>query len=52
MAKYEKHPTNEDKYQCPKCDYGSEVGKSRQAVSAHFNKEHQEKKVEVIGSLP
>ena len=38
MAKYEKHPTDEGKYQCPICDYGHGEGngKSRQAVSKHF----------------
>lgn len=40
MAKYEKHPRQKGKYQCPVCDYGHAVGKSRQAVTAHYNKHH------------
>jgi hypothetical protein len=38
MAKYIKNESG--KYQCPICEYGSPIGKSRQAVSAHFNKKH------------
>jgi hypothetical protein len=39
MAKYEKHPTDEGKYQCTISDYGHGKGngKSRQAVSKHYN---------------
>ena len=42
MAKYEKHSTDEGKYQCPLCDYGhgEGKGKSRQAVSKHYNALH------------
>ena len=38
MAKYEIHLTDENKYQCPLCDYshGEGQGKSRQAVSKHY----------------
>ena len=44
MAKYVKHSFDEGKYQCPICEYGHGEGngKSRQAVSAHFNKTHGE----------
>ena len=44
MAKYEKHEFDENKYQCPKCDYGHGEGngKSRQGVSIHYKKHHQE----------
>ena len=44
MAKYVKHPTDERKFHCPLCDYGvgEGEGKSRQAVSAHFNSTHKE----------
>tara|TARA_R110001592_G_scaffold363343_1_gene684538 strand:- start:6468 stop:7205 length:738 start_codon:yes stop_codon:yes gene_type:complete len=39
MAKYEKHSTDEGKYQCTISDYGHGKGngKSRQAVSKHYN---------------
>jgi len=43
MAKYEKHPEIEGKYRCPICDYGHKKGRSRQAVSAHYDKVHGEK---------
>jgi hypothetical protein len=44
MAKYEKHDTDEGKYQCPVCQYGHGVGngKSRQSVSRHYNALHAE----------
>tara|TARA_R100001463_G_scaffold37182_1_gene79926 strand:+ start:5868 stop:6641 length:774 start_codon:yes stop_codon:yes gene_type:complete len=42
MPKYEKHPTQKNKYRCTKCDYGHAIGKSRQAVTNHFNKVHKE----------
>tara|TARA_R100000963_G_C4642081_1_gene105698 strand:+ start:1664 stop:2437 length:774 start_codon:yes stop_codon:yes gene_type:complete len=42
MAKYEKHPRQKGKYQCTVCDYGHSVGKSRQAVTNHYNKVHKE----------
>jgi len=42
MAKYIKHPRQKNKFQCPSCDYGSSVGKSRQAVTNHFNKNHKD----------
>ena len=43
MAKYEKHSTDPNKYQCPECDYshGEGNGKSRQGVSIHFKKTHE-----------
>ena len=28
------------KYQCPECDYGHDGGRSRQAVTKHYNKHH------------
>jgi len=42
MAKYEKHTTDENKYQCPSCDYshGPGNGKSRQGVSNHYKRNH------------
>ena len=42
MSRYEKHETDEGKYQCPVCDYGHGEGngKSRQAVSNHHKKAH------------
>lgn len=42
MVKYEKHPYDKGKYQCTVCTYGHGKGngKSRQAVSKHFNKHH------------
>jgi len=53
MAKYILHASDEKKYQCPLCDYaqGEGNGKSRQAVSGHFNKIHGEKS-EVPFTLP
>lgn len=44
MAKYEKHSTDEGKYQCPICEYGHgpNNGKSRQSVSKHYNALHAE----------
>ena len=42
MAKYEKHPEIEGKYRCPICSYGHKKGRSRQAVSNHFDKMHSE----------
>ena len=42
MAKYLKHPRQKGKYMCPVCDYGHAVGKSRQAVTNHYNKVHLE----------
>lgn len=48
MPKYEKHSTDEGKYQCPICDYGHGEGngKSRQAVSKHFDKLHSDPPLE------
>tara|TARA_R110000803_G_scaffold127389_3_gene194840 strand:+ start:796 stop:1482 length:687 start_codon:yes stop_codon:yes gene_type:complete len=42
MANYEKHDIDENKFQCPKCEYahGQGEGKSRQGVSIHFKKSH------------
>ena len=42
MSRYEKHETDEGKYQCTVCDYGHGEGngKSRQAVSNHHRKAH------------
>ncbi len=47
MAKYEKHDTDEKKYQCPDCDYGHGAGngKSRQAISSHWNKVHKDSRI-------
>lgn len=44
MARYEKHPTDENKYQCTACEYGHGKGngKSRQSVSKHFKKAHED----------
>lgn len=44
MSRYEKHDTDEGKFQCPECDYGHGEGngKSRQAVSSHHKKTHDE----------
>ena len=44
MPKYEKHDVDEGRYQCPLCDYGHGEGngKSRQAISSHWNKVHKE----------
>lgn len=36
--KTEKRP--DGKYQCPDCDYGHDGGRSRQAVTKHWNKAH------------
>ena len=46
MAKYIKHPRQKGKYMCPICDYGHAVGKSRQAVTNHYNKVHAGVKAE------
>ena len=42
MAKYEKNPDDEGKYQYTVCEYGHGPGngKSRQSVTRHFNKTH------------
>ena len=42
MANYVKHESDENKYQCPDCDYGCGEGngKSRQGVSNHFKRNH------------
>lgn len=44
MAKYEKNPDDEGKFQCPVCEYGhgANNGKSRQSVSRHYNALHAE----------
>ena len=44
MPKYEKHDVDEGRYQCPLCDYGHGEGngKSRQAITSHWNKVHKE----------
>ncbi len=44
MAKYEKNPDDEGKYQCPICEYGHGAGngKSRQSVTKHYNALHLE----------
>ena len=42
MAKYLKHARQKNKYKCSVCDYGESVGKSRQAVTNHYNKSHKE----------
>ena len=44
MAKYEKNPLDEGKYQCPICEYGRGAGggRSRAAVSRHYNATHLE----------
>ena len=31
---------DDGKYQCPECDYGHDEGRSRQAVTKHYNKHH------------
>ena len=36
-------PNPDGKYQCTACDYGHEIGKSRQAVIKHYKKTHVEK---------
>mgnify|MGYP003149386926 CR=1 FL=1 len=51
MAKYVKHPRQKGKYMCPVCDYGHAVGKSRQAVTNHYNKCHLEGDDEDISSI-
>lgn len=45
MAKYEKNPDDEGKFQCTICEYGRGAGggKSRQSVSRHYNASHAEK---------
>jgi len=42
MAKYTQHLTDDGKFTCPSCDYGSAPGegKTRQSVSRHFNANH------------
>ncbi len=41
------------KYECPMCDYGHDGGRSRQAVTKHFNAAHgDDKKTEEIPSDP
>ena len=40
MAKYEKHPRIDGKFQCVECGYGRKKGRSRQAVSKHFDRKH------------
>lgn len=41
------------KYECPDCDYGHDGGRSRQAVTKHWNTTHgEDKKIEEIGSDP
>lgn len=54
MANYEKHPLDENKFQCPDCEYGHGEGngKSRQGVSVHFKKTHLPQEIEEIDSLP
>ena len=54
MAKYEKHETDEKKYQCPECDYGrgEGKGKSRQAVSKHFDTHTDHPLIEPIIEKP
>ena len=44
MAKYEKNPDDPGKYQCPICEYGRGPGggRSRAAVSRHYNATHLE----------
>lgn len=44
MAKYEKNPDDPGKYQCPICEYGRGAGggRSRAAVSRHYNATHLE----------
>lgn len=44
MARYEKHPYDKGKYQCTVCTYGHGKGngKSRQAVSSHFKRHHED----------
>lgn len=42
MQKIEKHPINENKYQCPHCDYGHDKGVSKQAVYKHFRNTHKD----------
>lgn len=46
MSRYEKHDHDDGKFQCPLCDYGHGPGngKSRQAVSNHHRKTHDEPK--------
>ena len=42
MARYIPHPSAENKYTCSECEYGIEKGVSRQAVNAHFKRDHME----------
>lgn len=50
--KTEKRP--DGKYQCPDCDYGHDGGRSRQAVTKHWNKAHgpDAEKIENIDADP
>lgn len=54
MANYEKHDIDDEKFQCPSCDYGhgENQGKSRQGVSLHYKKTHlnsvDEKTVDIV----
>jgi hypothetical protein len=54
MANYEKHSDDENKFQCPDCDYGHGEGngKSRQGVSMHFKKKHVSQEIEESPVLP
>lgn len=54
MAKYEKHTVDENKFQCPECDYGhgEDNGKSRQGVSIHFKRTHETEVIEIIDEIP
>ena len=44
MSRYIKHEVDDGKFACPECDYGHGEGngKSRQAVSTHHKKTHEE----------
>jgi hypothetical protein len=50
MAKYKPHITDDKKFQCTLCEYGSGVGngKSRQSVNRHFNAAHGDEKAEAV----
>ena len=48
MAKVEKHPSQDGKYMCPLCAYGSIKGKSRQSVYKHHNAVHKEEEIAAI----
>ena len=44
---------DDGKYECPDCDYGHDGGRSRQAVTKHWNAAHgEDKKIEETGSDP